>query len=458
MHRRRLLAACSSGLMGLAGCGDDVDDAEPGDDTPESTGTETTESGSTGSSTDQPEVEPTWTVDGLSGAVSLALPDDARTAELRSVSIHAATVSGELLQVNPVDGSVDWRQSMRIDLDSDKESGPRLFSFRRLGDSLFTVAGDPAADQPYTTVTCRDSATGEERWHDRRQEILTTLSLHGGRLHVAGEYLRKPIDEIGPNEPISRSGRLRALNVKSGMVESEATIPSSFSVVTAPHGLYVQRQRAEDEWRYSVVAFDRDLTRRWQVDTDSQIGRSLEPTEHGVLYTLDGELAELSSRTGKARWTVGGWTDPPRSPDVLPGGAIYAGIDPMKQLSPSGEVLHSLSTGVGGDVVASLATGRVYVDDKKKIYRIDSTTGALRWSYETPAQGYADIASLPDDAVVVARGNTGVTVLDVLDGATGNHRGEVRLKRGVSGATAVGELLTVASHGRIGGYEVSTRL
>lgn len=458
MNRRRLLAACSSGLLGLAGCGDDVDDAGPADDTPESTGIETAESGSTEPSADPPEVEPTWTIDGLSGAVSLALPDEARTAELRSVPIHAATASGELLQFNPVDGSVDWRQSTRIDLNGDDESGPRLFGFRRLGESLFTVAGDPAADEPYTVLTCRDSATGEERWHDRRQEILTTLSRRDGGLHVAGEYLRKPTDEVGPNEPISRSGRLRALDVKSGTVEFEVTIPSSFSVVTASHGLYVQRQRAEDEWRYSVVAFDRDLTRRWQVDTDSQIGRSLETTENGVLYTLDGELAELSSRTGKARWTVGGWTDPPRTPDVLPGGGIYAGANPMKRLSPSGEVLYNLPASVGGDVVASPSTGRVYVDDNRKIYRVDRTTGALRWSYETPAQGYTDIASLPGEAVVAARGITGVTVLDVLDGATGDHRGEVKLKRGVSEATAVGELLIVAAHSKIGGYDVSTLL
>jgi outer membrane protein assembly factor BamB len=458
MNRRRLLAACSSGLIGLAGCGSDVDHAEPGDDIPESTGTEPTEPGSTESSTDPPEVEPTWTVDDLSGAVSLALPDDARTAEPGSVSIHAATASGELLQVNPLDGSVDWRQSTRVDLDGDDESGRRLFSFRRLGDSLFTVAGNPAADEPFTIVTCRDAATGEERWHDRRREILTALRLRDGRLHVAGQYLRKPTDEIGPNEPISRSGRLRALDVNSGAVESAANIPASFSVVTASHGLYVQRQRPEDDWRYSVVAFDRDLTRRWQVDTDSQIGRSLETTEHGVLYTLDGALAELSSRTGKARWTVGGWTDSPRSPDALASGAIYAGVNPVKRLSPGGEVLYSLPTSVGGDVVASPSTGRVYVDDNENIYRVDRTSGTARWNYETPAQGYTDIASLPGDAVVVARGISGVTVLDVLDGATGNRRGEVRLKRGVSEATAVGELLTVAGHGRVGGYDVSTRL
>ena len=458
MNRRQLLTACSAGLIWLAGCGSDADDAAAGNTTPGSTGSETNGSASADASTDPPEIEPQWTVDGLSGAVSLAWPAEPKPTEPGSVSIHAATAAGELLQIDPVDGSVDWRHSTRIDLSGDDESGPELFSVRRLGEYLVTVAGDPAADEPYTVVTCRDAATGEERWHDRRREILTPLRLDAGRLYVAGEYLRKPTDELGPSEPTSRSGRLRALDVTSGTVEAEATIPSSFSVVSASHGLYVQRHRPDDDWRYSVVAFDRDLTRRWQVDTDSQIGRSLETTDDGVLYTVDGEFAELDSENGDPRWTVGGWVDSPRSPDVLPGGAIYAGSDPMKRLSPAGEVQHALPDGVAGDVVAAPATGHVYVDDNESIYRVDRTTGERRWSYETPAEGYTNIASLPGEAVVATRGNSGVTVLDVLDGVTGTRRGVIRLARGLSEATVVGEILIVASHGSIGGYDVSTLL
>ena len=255
-----------------------------------------------------------------------------------------------------------------------------------------------------------------------------------------------------------RRGRLRALDLTSGTVEAEATVPSSFSVASASHGLYVQRHRPDDDWRYSVVAFDPDLTRRWQVDTDSQIGRTLEPTANGVLYAVDGEFAELDAETGDPRWTVGGWVDAPRSPDVLPGGAVYAGSDPMKRLSPAGEVQHALPDGVAGDVVAAPATGHVYVDDNESIHRVDQATGERRWSYETPAEGYTNIASLPGEAVVATRGNSGVTVLDVLDGATGARRGVGRLARGFSEATAVGDLLIVASHGSIGGYDVSTLL
>ena len=457
MNRRQLLTVCSGGLAGLAGCGSDADDAAAGNTTPGSTGPETNESGNTDASTDPPEIEPQWTVDGLSGAVSLAWPAEPQPTEPGSVSIHAATAAGELLRIDPVDGSVDWRQSTRIDLDGDDESGPELFGVRRLGESLVTVAGDPAADEPYTTVTCRDAATGEERWHDRRREICAPLRLDEGRLYVAGEYLRKPTDELGPSEPTSRSGRLRALDVTSGTVGAEATIPSSFSVVAASHGLYVQRHRPDDDWRYSVVAFDRNLTRRWQVDTDSQIGRSLEATANGVLYTVDGEFAELDAETGDPRWTVGGWVDTPRSPDVLPGGAIYAGSDPRKRLSPAGEVQHTLPSGVAGDVVAAPATDHVYVDDNEAIYRVDRTAGERRWSYESPAEGYTNIAALPGESVVATRGNTGVTVLDVVDGTTGTRRGEVKLARGFSEAAAVGDLLVVASHGRIGGYDVSTQ-
>lgn len=458
MNRRELLAACSGGLIGLAGCGSNVDNTKPGDDGPASTENETNESGSNASPTDLPEIASEWTVDDLSGVVSLAYPDNAQTTEPGSVSIHAATAAGELLQIDPVDGSVDWRQSTRIDLDSDNESAPELFSFRRLGEYLFTVAGDPAADEPFTVVTCRDAATGEARWHDRRREILTPLRLADGRLYVAGDYLRKPTDEIGPSEPVSRSGRLRALDVDSGTVAAEVTIPSSFSVVTASHGLYVQRQRPDDDWKYSVVAFDQDLTQRWQVDTESQIGRSLEPTDTGVLYTVDGEFAELRSETGETRWTVGGWANSPRSPDVVPGGAIYAGSDPMKRLSSAGEVAHTLPTGVAGDVVVAPATGNIYVDDNERIYRVDPTTGERRWSYESPTEGYTNIVSLPEEAVVATRGNTGVTVLDVVDGATGTRRGEIKLERGLSEASAVGGLVTVATHGRISGYDISTLL
>lgn len=458
MNRRQLLTTCSGGLIWLAGCGSDVNDAVAGNTTLESTGPETNDSESAETSTDPPELAPQWTVDDLAGAVALTHPAKGQATESGSVSLHAATAAGDLFQIDPVDGSVDWRQSTRIDLNGGDEAGAELFSVRRLGESLFTVVGDPAADKPYTVVTCRDAATGEERWHNRRREILTPLRLDAGRLYVAGEYLRKPTDELGPSKPTSRSGRLRALDVASGTVKAEATIPSSFAVASASHGLYVQRQRPDDDWRYSVVAFDRDLTPRWQVDTNSQIGRSLEPTDDGVLYSLDGEFAELRSETGKPQWTVGGWVDSPRSPDVLPGGAIYAGSDPMKRLSPAGEVQHTLPDGVTGDVVAAPATGHVYVDDNENIYRVDQTTGERRWSYETPAEGYTNIASLPGEAVVATRGSSGITVLDVLNGATGTHRGVVKLARGFSEATAVGELLIVASHGSIGGYDVSTLL
>jgi outer membrane protein assembly factor BamB len=250
---------------------------------------------------------------------------------------------------------------------------------------------------------------------------------------VAGEYLRKPTDELGPSEPRSQSGRLRALDFRSGTVEAEATIDSSFSVVAADHGHYVQRQRSDDGHRYSVVAFDRELTRRWQVDTGSQTGRSLATTAEGVLYVVDGELAELDAQTGDPRWTVGGWTDPPRGPDVLP-------------------------DGVRGDAVTAPSTGRVYLDNTGTVYRVDRTSGAVRWRYQPTGREYTDVAALPDEAVVTARGASAVTILDVLDGATGDVRGEVRPRRGVADAAAVGGLLVVGTNDGLVGYDVSTVL
>lgn len=84
-------------------------------------------------------------------------------------------------------------------------------------------------------------------------------------------------------------------------------------------------------------------------------------------------------------------------------------------------------------------------------------TGERRWSYETPAEGYAGIASLPGEAVVVTGENTGVTGLDVGEGVTGTRRSEVRPARGLSGASALDELLIVAGHDRMRGDDVSTR-
>ena len=314
MNRRRLLAVCGAGLAGLAGCGSDTDAVEPTGETPESTPaavtdspdrqSQTAETARTETPVDPPELEPAWTVRDLPGPetpVSLALPNSAQTGEPASVTMHTATGGGGLLQVDPADGSVGWQTATRLPVDSEDPQAPDLFGIRRLGDTLFTVAGDPAADDPYTTLTCRDPATGAERWHDRRREILTPLDTQDGAVLVAGEYLRKPTDELRPGEPRSRSGRLRALDAESGAVDAEAAVDASFSVATAPHGLYVQRQRAGDGYRYSVVAFDRDLTRRWQVDTQSQVGRSLATTEEGVLYTVDGELAELDAQTGDPR-------------------------------------------------------------------------------------------------------------------------------------------------------------
>ena len=467
MDRRRFLAACSVGLVGLAGCGSSTDGTEPTDDTPRSTPPGTTESpaessptepDATEESAEPPELEPVWTVSELSGTVSLAVPEGARAVEPGSIAMHAATTAGELRQVTPADGSVGWRRSTRVAVDGEDGTGPRLFGIQRLGDALFTVAGDPAADEPYTVLTCRDAATGEQRWHDRRREILAPLALSDGRVYVAGEYLREPTDELGPSQPRSRSGRLRALDVESGTVEAEATIPSSFSVVTAVHGLYVQRQRPDDGARYSVVAFDGDLTRRWQVDTDSQVGRSLATTDEGVLYTVEGELAELDAGSGEPRWTVGGWADPPRSPDVLSDGAVYAGFDPVRRISPDGEVVHDLPAGVAGDAVAAPSTGRVYLDGNETVYRVDRTSGAVRWRYQPTGREYTGIAALPGEAVVAARGISAVTILDVLDGATGDHRGTVRPRRGVAEVNVAGGLVVVAGTDRIEAYDVSTVL
>lgn len=468
MNRRRLLAVCGVGLVGLAGCGSDTDTTDPAGETPEPTPAEVTDPPDPSSPTaepartetpvDPPELEPAWTVRDLSGPetpVSLALPGGAPAGDPGSVTVHAATGGGELLRVDPADGSVGWRTATRLPVGGDGEESPDLFGVRRLGDALFTVAGDPAAEDPYTTLTCRDPATGEERWHDRRREILTPVDVQDGVVYVAGEFLRKPTDELGPSEPRSRSGRLRALDLASGDVSAAATVDSSFSVAAAAHGVYVQRQRADDGARYSVVAFDRDLTRRWQVDTQSQVGRSLATTEKGLLYAVGGDLAELDAQTGDPRWTVGGWTNPPRGPDVLPDGTIYAGADPVRQLSPEGEVLSRLPTGVGGDAVASPSAERVYLDDTRAVHRVDRTTGEVRWRYETPTQAYTDVAALPGEAVVVTRGISAVTVLDVLSGASGDTRGTVRVGRGLSEAAAVGGLLVVASHGRLAGYDLS---
>ena len=469
MNRRRFLAACSVGLVSLAGCGADTDGTEPGGDTPGPTPADVTDSrDGSGSPTartetpaDPPELAPAWTVSDLaetSAAVSLAVPDGARTRDPGSVAVHAATGAGTLLRVDPSDGSVGWRTSTRLPVDGTDRAAPDLFGVWRLDDALLTVAGDTAADEPYTTLTCRDPATGKNRWHDRRREVLTPLDVQDGAVYVAGEYLRKPTDELAPSEPRSRSGRLRALDLRSGTVEAEATIDSSFSVVAADHGHYVQRQRSDAGYRYSVVAFDRDLTRRWRVDTDSQVGRSLATTAEGVLYAVDGDLAELDARTGDPRWTVGGWTDPPRGPDVLPDGAIYAGVDPVRRLSPDGKVVHDLPTAVGGDAVGSPSTGRVYLDDNETIYRVDRRSGAVRWRYHPTGREHTEVAAQPGEAVVAARGITAVTILDILDGATGDVRGEVRPGRGVADAAAVGGLLVVGTHDGLGGYDVSTVL
>lgn len=405
---------------------------------------------------DPPEVPPAWTVSNLSGGVSLALSDGVQTGGSDFESLYAATEAGELLRVDPSDGSVGWRTSMRLTLDDG--DGSMLLGAWYVGDSLFVVAGDPAADPPYTALTCRDPATGEVRWYDRRQAILRPLDIRDGKLYVAGEFLRKPTDDLGPNEPRSRSGRLRALDRETGAGTVEATIPSSFSVAAAPHGLYVQRQRLDDDARYSVVAFDRSLSRRWQVDTDSQIGRSLATTTDGVLYTVDDEFALLDAVTGEARWTVGGWTELPRSPDVLPDGTIYAGVDPVKQISPDGVVLNSLPAGVSGDAVVSPSMERVYIDDRRAIHRIDRTSAELRWSYEPSTEEYTDVAALPGQSVVATRGISAVTILDVLDGTTGSVQGEIRPERGVSEAAAVDGLLIVATHDWMGGYDIPAHL
>jgi len=103
-------------------------------------------------------------------------------------------------------------------------------------------------------------------------------------------------------------------------------------------------------------------------------------------------------------------------------------------------------------------TGRVYLDGNGAISRVDRATGGVRWRYQPTGREYADVAALPGEALVTTRGITTVTVLDVLDGETGDIRGTVRVGRGLSGAAAVGELLVVASHGRLRGYDVATVL
>lgn len=105
MNRRQFLAACSVGLVGLAGCGADTDSTEPAGDTPDPTPAGVTDSpdGSrspterTATPAEPPELEPVWTVSDLaeaSAAVSLALPDGARTREPASVAVRAASETG----------------------------------------------------------------------------------------------------------------------------------------------------------------------------------------------------------------------------------------------------------------------------------------------------------------------------------------------------------------------------
>lgn len=453
--RRRVLQVLGALAAGsVAGCSAVDETAVPAEGTtatesPTPTGTPTAEP------TDTPTPEPiatgAWTVDSLDGEVrGLWLPNAPRMPDTTGGPLYAGTTAGTVANVSVATGEVRWRFSVAGELAS---SG--YPTIRRDGETLLVVSDTRNQETLRNYVERVDPASGDRRWVFEEREFLSPLGVVDDTLYLAGEYIRAPPAELGPNQDPAGEGRLHALDLATGEEQWRTVVPRLINASVADHGIYANVAEDDDYTEFSVVALDRDGTERWRRPGGRYHLPAPVPVVDGVLASAHGDGAALFAPDGTERWRVSGWRGGP-SQIAVTSERVYVGSEPLVAVSRSGTErwrVHDY-----GGIVEPIRDGRprgtLYVEQGRRVGAIDPADGTVRWSYDPENAKYVHARAVVDAGLLVDTGigrNDGFVLLDEADGEV---VGEFTTPEPYWSTVAVASRLFVGADGAVYAFDV----
>lgn len=453
----QLLGGLTAGS--LAGCSaadapadvttsDTATTAEGATSTADVTSTGTTTADETETTTTPPVATEAWTVTSFAGEVrELRLATGRRRADSTGGLLYAGTTAGTVAKLGVESGDVRWRFAAA------GESSDRVPTVREVGSTLLVVSQTWSEETLRNYVERVDPATGERLWTFAEREFLSPVGVVDDVLYLAGEYIRMPPSELGPNQDPAGEGRLHAVDLATGEERWRVTVPSLADATVADHGLYANVGVA-DSASEKVVAYGRDGTERWRVPGGTYFNPGPVAMDDGVLASAYGDSAAAFAPDGTERWRVSRWENGPTQFVATPR-RLYVGSEPLVGLSRSGSERWRLDD--YGDVVTPVLDGRagqtLYAVANDAVDAIDPATGTKRWTF-TPDAKYVYARGVVDAGLVIDTRNSRPRTFTLLDEATGAVRGEFSIGDSYATATAIGSRLFVGATGAVYAVDV----
>lgn len=467
--RRRLLRAFGGALsLSLAGCttsdrsptattAPDSRTDTPGDrSTASPTTTTTATETDTETATDSPTPEPVaalgWRTDELAGRVGrLWLPNVTPGPEPAGGPLYAATSTGSIARVAVDDGTVHWE--FTVNGREEFHGQPTLFAT----DSALYVVSDTVDQHPLRNyIEKLDPETGERRWVYGTRDFLEPLGVVDGTLYLAGQYIRKPVSELGTSEDPTGDGHLIAVDAATGVEQWRRTIPLLQGASVGTHGLYVLEEEGETESGWSNVttlyAFELDGTPRFQVNTGTPGPYSPGVLDDVVLASHEWtDLGAYDVETGELQWTVGRWDRGPNEFHITDD-AVYVESSPAVALTHAGDELWRVEE--GGDVVA-VTDDSVYLEGGREVQAINRPARERRWLYDPTDYQYIQARAVVDAGLFVDQGIRADNHLTLLSTADGAVAGTLTTPGNAWSSVGMDDRLFVGTDGTLLAYDVT---
>lgn len=450
--RRRLLQAVGVLTVGsMAGCtaGDDSGPASEATTTePSPAETTTTEQTITEQSTTATDdiVSEAWTVDSLDGKVrGLWLPNRPRQPNTTGGPLYAGTTAGTVANLSVATGEVRWRFSVLGDLTPN--GFPTVYE---AGGGLLIRSHTWNEETLRNYVERLNPETGEREWTFEEREFLTPLGMVDDALYLAGEYIKAPPSELGPEQDPGGEGRLHAVEIETGEERWRTTVPSLVNATVARHGIYANVAFDDDSGGHTLVAFDRDGTERWR--TEAGLYHLPEPVtvDDGVVASVRGGAVASFAPDGTERWRVSAWDRGLSQIKVSPE-RIYVGSDPLVAISEAGDERWRIED--YGSIVEPI---RDYTREKTlyfaggtRVGAIDASAGTVRWSFAPEDEKYVHARAVVEDGLLVDSGIGPDSEFVLLDEMTGDVLGSFRTETAYHSAIAVASRLFAGANGAI---------
>ena len=452
--RRRVLQALGGlATTSVAGCAATDETAPPrdGTTTTDAPTTSTSSTKTTDASTPEPIATEAWTVDSFDGDVEgLWLPNRPRKPNTTGGPLYVGTMSGTVADLSVATGEVRWEFSVAGELGN--HGYPNIYSF---GQTLLVVSDTRNRETLRNYVEKVDPASGHRQWTFEEREFITPLGVVDDTLYLAGEYIKAPPEELGPNQNPAGEGRFHAVDLETGEERWRTTVQSLINATVARHGIYANVSSDDDASEHTLVAFDRDGTERWRKPAGLYHLPEPVTVEDGVLASVQYDSVASIAPDGTERWHVSEWKGGPSQIEVTPE-RIYVGSEPLIAVSRTGTEHWRLDE--YGGIVRPIRDQRrektLYVEQGTKVSAIDSEEGTKRWSFDPEHEKYVHVQAVVDDGLVIDTGIRGRWTFSLLDEMTGDVLGDFSTGKPYRNSIAVASRLFVGASGTVYAFDV----